>query len=76
MQVRLDGYKWSTPFSIECDGVMCISLNSLTGNDEMFIRVQVNIGAKSSRYEVVFQLASVSSPYRYILCTSIINDQI
>ncbi|XP_078179744.1 uncharacterized protein LOC144573852 isoform X2 [Carex rostrata] len=64
LKVRLDGYKWSAPFSIESDGVMCICLNSLTGNDQLFIRVQVRIGAKSSRYEVVFQLASLSSPYR------------
>ncbi|KAJ1696999.1 hypothetical protein LUZ63_005511 [Rhynchospora breviuscula] len=64
LKVQLDGYKWSTPFSIESDGVMCISMNSLTGSDKMFIRVQVRIGAKKSRYEVVFQLASLSSPYR------------
>nr|CAD1836498.1 unnamed protein product [Ananas comosus var. bracteatus] len=64
LKLRLDGYKWSSPFSIESDGIMCICLNSDTGNDQMFIRVEVRNGTKSSRYEVVFRLASSSSPYR------------
>ncbi|KAJ3675683.1 hypothetical protein LUZ60_004725 [Juncus effusus] len=64
LKVRVDGYRWSIPFSIESDGLMCISLNSLTGNDKMFIRVQVRSSTKSSRFEVLFLLASLSSPYR------------
>jgi vacuolar protein sorting-associated protein 13A/C len=62
--LRLEGYKWSTPFSIKANGVMCVLMNSITGNDQTFVRVNVRSGTKSSRYEVVFQLDCWSSPYR------------
>ncbi|XP_073012998.1 uncharacterized protein [Typha latifolia] len=64
LKLRLDGYEWSMPFSIESDGVICVGLNSDTGDSRMFIRVEVSGGTKSSCYEVLFQLASCSSPYR------------
>jgi vacuolar protein sorting-associated protein 13A/C len=64
LQLRMEGYKWSTPFSIHANGVMCVLMNSDTGNDQAFVRVNVRSGTKSSRYEVVFQLACWSSPYR------------
>ena len=40
-------------------------MNSTTGHDQAFVRVNVRSGTKSSRYEVVFQLDCWSSPYRY-----------
>lgn len=55
------------PFSIENDGVMCVCMKSDKGNDQMYLGVEVRGGTKSSRYEVVFRLASSSSPYRYSL---------
>ncbi|KAL6634351.1 hypothetical protein ACP70R_027022 [Stipagrostis hirtigluma subsp. patula] len=64
LKLRLEGYKWSTPFSINANGVMCVLMNSITGNDQAFVRVNVRSGTTSSRYEVVFQLACWSSPYR------------
>ncbi|XP_062219043.1 uncharacterized protein LOC133918926 [Phragmites australis] len=64
LKLRLEGYKWSTPFSINANGVMCVLMNSITGNDQAFVRVNVRSGTKSSRYEVVFQLICRSSPYR------------
>lgn len=64
LKLRVDGYKWSTPFSIENDGVMCVCMRSDKGNDQMFLRVEVRSGTKSSCYEVVFCPASSSSPYR------------
>ncbi|XP_038986983.1 uncharacterized protein LOC103722332 isoform X2 [Phoenix dactylifera] len=64
LKLRVDGYKWSTPFSIENDGVMCVCMKSDMGNDQMYLGVEVRGGTKSSRYEVVFRLASSSSPYR------------
>ena len=67
LQLRLEGYKWSTPFSINTSGVMCVLMNSITGNDQTFVRVNVRSGTKCSRYEVVFQLDCWSSPYRYVL---------
>lgn len=64
LKLRLEGYKWSTPFSIDANGVMCVLMNSISGNDQAFVRVNLRSGTKSSRYEVVFQLACWSSPYR------------
>ncbi|KAK1259991.1 hypothetical protein QJS04_geneDACA015489 [Acorus gramineus] len=64
LKVRLDGCKWSTPFSIENEGVMRVSMKNEMGNEQMFLRVEVRSGTKHSRYEVVFRLATVSSPYR------------
>uniref|UniRef100_A0A0E0NER2 C2 domain-containing protein n=1 Tax=Oryza rufipogon TaxID=4529 RepID=A0A0E0NER2_ORYRU len=64
LKLRLEGYKWSTPFSIDANGVMCVLMNNTTGNDQALVRVNVRSGTKCSRYEVVFQLACWSSPYR------------
>jgi len=64
LKLRLEGYQWSTPFSINANGVMCVLMNSTTGNDQAFVRVNVRSGTKSSRHEVVFQLDCWSSPYR------------
>ncbi|CAL9040995.1 unnamed protein product [Musa banksii] len=64
LRIRLDEYKWSTPFSIENDGMMCVFLKDDLGNDLIFLRVEVRGGTKSSRYEVVFHLATLTSPYR------------
>uniref|UniRef100_A0ACD5YZI2 Uncharacterized protein n=1 Tax=Avena sativa TaxID=4498 RepID=A0ACD5YZI2_AVESA len=64
LKLRMEGYKWSTPFSIHANGVMCVIMNSIKGNDQAFVRVNVRSGTRSSRYEVVFQLACWSSPYR------------
>jgi vacuolar protein sorting-associated protein 13A/C len=50
-----------------------VLMNSITGNDQAFVRVNVRSGTKSSRYEVVFQLACWMSPYRY--CTLILVNK-
>lgn len=64
LKLRLDGYKWSTPFSIEYYGVMCICMKNDKGNDQMYLRVEVRAGTKSSQYEVIIHPPSLSSPYR------------
>ncbi|KAG8658937.1 uncharacterized protein LOC110610326 isoform X2 [Manihot esculenta] len=64
LKLRLDGYDWSTPFSVCSEGMMRISLKKDTGGGQMQLRVQVRSGAKSSRYEVIFRPNSSSSPYR------------
>ncbi|KAA8527969.1 hypothetical protein F0562_035162 [Nyssa sinensis] len=64
LKLRLDGYRWSTPFSVETEGVMCVSLKNETGNDHVHLRVEVRSGTKSSRFEVIFRLNPLSSPYR------------
>ncbi|PKA57778.1 hypothetical protein AXF42_Ash015155 [Apostasia shenzhenica] len=64
LMARLDGYNWSTPFSIRTSGVMRVSLKNDDGSGQMYLRVEVRSGEKSSRYEVVFRLTSLFSPYR------------
>lgn len=64
LKLRIDGYKWSTPFSVSYEGVMRISLIKDVGDQLMQLRVAVRSGAKRSRFEVVFRPNSLSSPYR------------
>ncbi|XP_048235070.1 uncharacterized protein LOC8261314 isoform X2 [Ricinus communis] len=64
LKLRMDGYNWSTPFSVCSEGMMRISLKKYTGEDQMQLRVQVRSGTKNSRYEVIFRPNSSSSPYR------------
>lgn len=63
-QLRVDGYDWSTPFSISNEGMMRVSLKNGNGSDQLFFKVEVRSGTKSSRYEVIFRPNSSSSPYR------------
>lgn len=47
--------------------MMCVSLKSHEGNNDIiFLRVEVRGGTKSSRFEVVICLDTLTSPYRYI----------
>ncbi|KAL5700718.1 hypothetical protein ACHQM5_026131 [Ranunculus cassubicifolius] len=64
LQMRLNGYQWSAPFSIGSEGVMCVTLKNDMNSEQTLLRVEVRSGTKSSSYEVVFSLASLSSPYR------------
>ncbi|KAL6952989.1 hypothetical protein U1Q18_041399 [Sarracenia purpurea var. burkii] len=64
LKVLLDGYEWSTPFSVETEGIMCVSLNNVTRNEQIYLRVEVRSGTKNSHYEVIFLPNSLSSPYR------------
>jgi vacuolar protein sorting-associated protein 13A/C len=64
LRLRVDGYKWSKPFSLGTEGVMCAYLRNETSDALMQIRVVVRSGTKSSRYEVIFRASSYSSPYR------------
>ncbi|KAJ4956285.1 hypothetical protein NE237_013068 [Protea cynaroides] len=64
LKLRVEGYKWSTPFSIGSEGVMCVSMKNETGSDYMYVRVEVRSATRSSHYEVVFRPASLTSPYR------------
>lgn len=65
VQLRLDGYQWSPPFTIGTEGVMCICLRNEITSDEMHLRIEVRGGTLSSRYEVILRPNSFSSPYRY-----------
>ncbi|XP_020520361.1 uncharacterized protein LOC18430003 [Amborella trichopoda] len=64
LQLCMDGYKWSTPFSVEIEGMMSVLLKNEMGNSHIFIKVEVRNGMKKSRYQVIFHPASFSSPYR------------
>lgn len=73
-QLRVDGYGWSSPFSVSTEGAARVCLKKDSGNDQLQLRIAVRSGAKSSSYEVIFRPNSLSSPYRshsYILfyCT-------
>ncbi|XP_031479692.1 uncharacterized protein LOC116250249 isoform X3 [Nymphaea colorata] len=64
LKMRLEGFKWSTPFSVESEGVMCIKLKSDVDSCVMYVRVEVRKGSKISRYQVIICPVSSSSPYR------------
>ncbi|GAB2216278.1 hypothetical protein Droror1_Dr00024048 [Drosera rotundifolia] len=64
LKIRMDGYGWSTPFSVGAEGTMLTVLKHDSGSNQMEIRVAVRSGTKSSRYEVVFRPNYFSSPYR------------
>ncbi|KAH0638247.1 hypothetical protein KY289_038162, partial [Solanum tuberosum] len=64
LKLRLDGYDWSPPFSIDSEGVMCICLKNQTSHNLMHLKVEVRSGTKSSRYEVILRPNSFTSPYR------------
>ncbi|KAI8561923.1 hypothetical protein RHMOL_Rhmol04G0379800 [Rhododendron molle] len=64
LKVRLDGYEWSTPFSIETEGMMCVRLKNETRSEQIHLRVEVRSATKNSHYEVIFLPNSLSSPYR------------
>ncbi|KAJ4843890.1 hypothetical protein Tsubulata_025940 [Turnera subulata] len=64
LKLRVDGYGWSTPFSVSSEGSMRISLKKDAGDVQMHLRVQVRSGSKNSRYEVIFRPNSSTSPYR------------
>ncbi|CAA6659805.1 unnamed protein product [Spirodela intermedia] len=65
LMLHIDGYKWSSPFSVESEGVMCVILKNDLGNEQMNLRVEVRTGTQGSSFEVIFRLGSTfSSPYR------------
>ncbi|KAL2906379.1 putative vacuolar protein sorting-associated protein 13F [Bienertia sinuspersici] len=64
LKLRVDGYKWSRPFSVGSEGIMSIVLEGDSGGMEMIIRVLVRSSTCNSRYEVIFRPNSLSSPYR------------
>ncbi|GMH18990.1 hypothetical protein Nepgr_020831 [Nepenthes gracilis] len=64
LKLRVDGYRWSAPFSVGAEGVMCIVLEHDTESRRIEIRIIVRSGTKSSPYEVIFRPNSFSSPYR------------
>lgn len=64
IQLRVNGYKWSTPFSVCNEGVMRICLKKDIGDDKLQLRIAVRSGAKMSSYEIIFRPNSSSSPYR------------
>ncbi|CAN4121397.1 unnamed protein product [Withania somnifera] len=64
LKLRLDGYDWSPPFSVDSEGVMCICLKNQTTHNLMHLKVEVRSGTKSSHYEVILRPNSFTSPYR------------
>ncbi|EPS74076.1 hypothetical protein M569_00677, partial [Genlisea aurea] len=64
LKLRTDGYMWSTPFTIDSEGIMSVCLRSEVGNDKLDLSIEVRGGTKTSSHEVIFRPHSFSSPYR------------
>ncbi|XP_078433928.1 calcium-dependent lipid-binding family protein isoform X2 [Wolffia australiana] len=65
LMVHLDGYDWSSPFSLENEGVICLVLKKNKGDESIKLRVEVRAGTEGSTFEVLFRLGSTFfSPYR------------
>ncbi|KAG0559465.1 hypothetical protein KC19_10G107200 [Ceratodon purpureus] len=64
LEVNVDGYKWSHPFSVDSEGIFHIELEAEQSGPGLVIRGEVRNGVKDSRYFVVFRLAARQSPYR------------
>ncbi|KAL6506920.1 hypothetical protein OROHE_022357 [Orobanche hederae] len=62
--LKMDGYEWSAPFSVDTEGTMLILLKSESKLDQTNLRVGVRSTTKSSRYEVIFRPNFFSSSYR------------
>ncbi|CAM8996430.1 unnamed protein product [Rhodiola kirilowii] len=64
LQLRVEGYGWSSSFSVSTEGLMSIYLESDSRCERLYLKVEVRSGIKGSRFEVVFRPESFSSPYR------------
>lgn len=64
LQLRMDGYQWSAPFTIGSEGLMSVCLRSEHGSEPRNLSIEVRGGTKTSRYEVILRPSSFSSPYR------------
>uniref|UniRef100_A0A7N0UXF0 PH domain-containing protein n=1 Tax=Kalanchoe fedtschenkoi TaxID=63787 RepID=A0A7N0UXF0_KALFE len=64
LKLRVEGYGWSSPFTVSTEGLMGIYLEKDSGCERLYLKVEVRSGTKGSRYEVVFRRDSFSSPYR------------
>lgn len=65
LQIQLDGSDWSFPFAIENEETMHIIVRHKNGARQA-VRVNVRGHEDGSRYLAIFQLGSLSGPYRYI----------
>lgn len=52
-QLRVKGYRWSTPFTVFSEGIIRVPVEREDGTDQLQLRVQVRSGTKNSRYEVI-----------------------
>ena len=52
-QLRVQGYGWSTSFSVCSEGAVRVPIGREDGTDQLLLRVQVRSGTKNSRYEVI-----------------------
>ncbi|KAH9312827.1 hypothetical protein KI387_027862 [Taxus chinensis] len=64
LQISIDGYKWSRPFSVDNEGILHITLRTEEERNKLYLRAEIRSGTKDSRFLVVFRHASVSSSYR------------
>ncbi|KAI5061209.1 hypothetical protein GOP47_0023714 [Adiantum capillus-veneris] len=64
IKVFIDGYEWSTPFSVDSEGISHVILKRKNSEDKMLIKAEIRNGTTESRYLVIFRHVSFISPYR------------
>eukprot|EP00850_Spirogloea_muscicola_P018627 SM000173S02996 [mRNA] locus=s173:28246:52241:- [translate_table: standard] len=66
LQIQVDDYEWSKPFSTDVEGIMHIYMKSSKPNcdQQLTVRAEVRNGVDSSRFLTVFRRPSSSGPYR------------
>ncbi|MCO5593423.1 hypothetical protein L7F22_047437 [Adiantum nelumboides] len=64
IKVCMDGYEWSTPFSVDSEGISHVILKGKNSEDQLLIKAEIRNGTTESRYLVIFRHVSFISPYR------------
>ncbi|KAH7429913.1 hypothetical protein KP509_09G071300 [Ceratopteris richardii] len=64
LKISMDGYEWSSPFTVESEGVSHIIFQSKTHENSLLLKVEIQNGTTESRFLAIFRHASFISPYR------------
>ncbi|XP_076932508.1 uncharacterized protein LOC143598077 [Bidens hawaiensis] len=64
LKLKINGYHWSTPFTVANEGWMRVILRNETTGQLLYMKVEVRSGTESSCFDVIFRPNSFSSQYR------------
>ncbi|MFS7909478.1 putative vacuolar protein sorting-associated protein [Helianthus anomalus] len=64
LKLKINGYHWSTPFSVANEGWMRVLLRNETTGQQLYLKVEVRSGTTSSCFDVIVRPNSFSSQYR------------
>ncbi|MFS7892238.1 putative vacuolar protein sorting-associated protein [Helianthus anomalus] len=74
LKLKINGYHWSTPFSVANEGWMRVLLrNEITGQ-QLYLKVEVRSGTTSSCFDVIVRPNSFSSQYRLFFLIMVVNS--